>query len=277
MLERMSFIPKATLQRRRFRVRFNVDKKKQFHSPKKSKLNVSNYISIVIILRGTHARASQNKKSLIYSLQFFYSHHLNDVSLQIGSFFHVSLNKYLEIFLIFPSAETNRINLNNLFVICQVFRARTPPDAIQLVARLLEYTPSARITPLQACAHPFFNELRESNQQLPNGRDLPPLFNFTDAGMLSNLIDIQRGSYPPSPHIAINDFVFLLVRTELAIQPSLNASLMPRHSQQNDAANATDGSAASASSSTAAPQSPSGKPPHTNHMILLFSVFFFID
>lgn len=65
----------------------------------------------------------------------------------------------------------------------QVFRARTPPDAIQLVARLLEYTPSARISPLQACAHPFFNELRESNQKLPNGRDLPPLFNFTEAGM----------------------------------------------------------------------------------------------
>lgn len=71
----------------------------------------------------------------------------------------------------------------------QVFRARTPPDAIQLVSRLLEYTPSARITPLQACAHPFFNELRESNQQLPNGRDLPPLFNFTEAGLSARSID----------------------------------------------------------------------------------------
>ncbi|KAG7155524.1 Glycogen synthase kinase-3 beta-like [Homarus americanus] len=32
----------------------------------------------------------------------------------------------------------------------RVFRQRTPEDAINLVARLLEYTPSARITPLQA-------------------------------------------------------------------------------------------------------------------------------
>lgn len=63
-----------------------------------------------------------------------------------------------------------------------MFRARTPPDAIILVSRLLEYTPSARITPLQACAHPFFNELRECNQRLPNGRELPPLFNFTEQG-----------------------------------------------------------------------------------------------
>jgi hypothetical protein len=31
----------------------------------------------------------------------------------------------------------------------QVFRARTSPEAIDLVSRLLEYTPSARITPLQ--------------------------------------------------------------------------------------------------------------------------------
>ena len=31
----------------------------------------------------------------------------------------------------------------------KVFRARTSPEAIDLVSRLLEYTPSARITPLQ--------------------------------------------------------------------------------------------------------------------------------
>lgn len=31
---------------------------------------------------------------------------------------------------------------------------------------------------LEACAHPFFDELREPNTRLPNGRPLPPLFNF---------------------------------------------------------------------------------------------------
>lgn len=36
----------------------------------------------------------------------------------------------------------------------KVFRARTPPEAMELVAGLLEYTPSGRITPLEACAHP---------------------------------------------------------------------------------------------------------------------------
>jgi len=79
----------------------------------------------------------------------------------------------------------------------KVFRARTSPEAIDLVSRLLEYTPSARISPLQACAHGFFDELRESGTKLPNGRDLPQLFNFTEQ--------------------------------ELKIQPSLNSQLIPPH------------------------------------------------
>lgn len=64
----------------------------------------------------------------------------------------------------------------------QVFRPRTPPEAIELVSRLLEYTPSSRISPMEACAHPFFNELRHPGSRLPNGRDFPPLFNFTPQG-----------------------------------------------------------------------------------------------
>lgn len=79
----------------------------------------------------------------------------------------------------------------------KVFRPRTPPEAIHLASKLLEYTPSSRITPLEACAHAFFDELREPNNKLPNGRELPPLFNLT-------------------PH-------------ELSIQPNLNSRLIPSH------------------------------------------------
>ncbi len=69
--------------------------------------------------------------------------------------------------------------LNSLL---QVFRPRTPPEAIDLVSRLLEYTPSNRITPMEACAHSMFNELRLPNSRMPNGRDFPPLYNFTPQG-----------------------------------------------------------------------------------------------
>ncbi|XP_068127066.1 glycogen synthase kinase-3 beta isoform X2 [Hyperolius riggenbachi] len=67
-----------------------------------------------------------------------------------------------------------------------VFRARTPPEAIALCSRLLEYTPTARLTPLDACAHSFFDELRDPNPKLPNGRDFPALFNFTTQELSSN-------------------------------------------------------------------------------------------
>ena len=97
----------------------------------------------------------------------------------------------------------------------KVFRARTSPEAIDLVSRLLEYTPSARITPLQACAHTFFDELREPNTRLPSGRDLPPLFNFTEA--------------------------------ELKIQPTLNAQLVPQHAAAAAAAAAASSGSAGAS------------------------------
>ncbi|CAG05862.1 unnamed protein product [Tetraodon nigroviridis] len=66
----------------------------------------------------------------------------------------------------------------------KVFRPRTPPEAIALCSRLLEYTPTARLTPLEACAHSFFDELRDPNIKLPNGREKPSLFNFTTQGTL---------------------------------------------------------------------------------------------
>ncbi|KAK0590325.1 hypothetical protein LWI29_025399 [Acer saccharum] len=60
----------------------------------------------------------------------------------------------------------------------KVFHKRMPPEAIDLASRLLQYSPSLRCTALEACTHSFFDELREPNTRLPNGRPLPPLFNF---------------------------------------------------------------------------------------------------
>ena len=39
-----------------------------------------------------------------------------------------------------------------------------------------------RLLCAQSLAHPFFDELREPNARLPNGKSLPNLFNFTDGG-----------------------------------------------------------------------------------------------
>ncbi|XP_065832455.1 glycogen synthase kinase-3 beta-like [Oscarella lobularis] len=84
----------------------------------------------------------------------------------------------------------------------KVFRPRIPAEAISLVSQLLEYIPSKRLNPLEACAHAFFGELREPGVRLPSGRDLPQLFNFS--------------------------------RQELSLKPSLAAVLIPPHLSSAD-------------------------------------------
>lgn len=61
----------------------------------------------------------------------------------------------------------------------KIFRPRTPADAIDLITNLLQYTPNARLTAIEAMCHPFFDELRDEDVVLSNGRPMPDLFNFT--------------------------------------------------------------------------------------------------
>ncbi|KAM3344587.1 shaggy-related protein kinase epsilon isoform X1 [Capsicum galapagoense] len=61
----------------------------------------------------------------------------------------------------------------------KIFHRRIPPEAVDLASRFLQYSPTLRCTSLEACAHPFFDALRDPNACLPNGRPFPPLFNFT--------------------------------------------------------------------------------------------------
>lgn len=96
----------------------------------------------------------------------------------------------------------------------KVFRPRTSTDAIALCSKLLEYRPAARISPLEACAHSFFDVLRDPEQRLPNKNPLPPLFDFT--------------------------------RHELGIKPSLNSLLIPSHIS-------TDGASPNTTQSTSQP------------------------
>ncbi|KAE9592241.1 hypothetical protein Lal_00035243 [Lupinus albus] len=61
----------------------------------------------------------------------------------------------------------------------KVFHKRMPPEVVDLVSRMLQYSPNLRCTALEACAHPFFDNLRDPKVSLPNGRAMPPLFDFT--------------------------------------------------------------------------------------------------
>ncbi|KAG8953925.1 regulator of ime2 [Tulasnella sp. 424] len=78
----------------------------------------------------------------------------------------------------------------------KVFRPRTSPEAIDLVSRLLEYTPSARLSAVEAMCHPLFDELRQEGTKMPNGKELPRLFDFTREE-LSIRPDLNRTLVPP--------------------------------------------------------------------------------
>lgn len=74
----------------------------------------------------------------------------------------------------------------------KVFR-KASGDAIDLISRLLEYTPTQRLSAVEAMCHPFFDELRDPNTKLPDSRhpngairELPELFNFTKHGQSSD-------------------------------------------------------------------------------------------
>mmetsp|Transcript_14940 Transcript_14940/g.33262 ORF Transcript_14940/g.33262 Transcript_14940/m.33262 type:complete len:125 (+) Transcript_14940:1729-2103(+) len=62
----------------------------------------------------------------------------------------------------------------------KVFRAKTPDDAMNYIGSMLAYAPEKRVLPLQSCAHDFFDELRDERTLLPNGAELPPIFDFTE-------------------------------------------------------------------------------------------------
>jgi len=80
----------------------------------------------------------------------------------------------------------------------EVFRAGTPEPLLDVISKILQYTPTSRLLPLDACVHEVFDELRDPSTRLPNGNSLPGfLFQFTDL--------------------------------ELAINPSINSRLIPAH------------------------------------------------
>jgi len=90
----------------------------------------------------------------------------------------------------------------------KVFRPRTPPEAIDLVSRTLEYTPGARLSAIEAMTHTFFDELRQESTRMPNGKDLPLLFNFSREE-LSIRPDLNRQLVPPftEPELASRGIV----------------------------------------------------------------------
>lgn len=104
----------------------------------------------------------------------------------------------------------------------KVFRSRTPQEAVDVCGEMLAYAPEERAKPFEMLAHTVFDELRDPDCKLPNGRALPPLFNFTPA-------ELQRS-------------------------PEINHIIVPAHAREALGLVLSDG-ASSSGSSVAAPPS----------------------
>eukprot|EP00761_Pharyngomonas_kirbyi_P014594 gb/GECH01014624.1/.p1 GENE.gb/GECH01014624.1/~~gb/GECH01014624.1/.p1 ORF type:complete len:428 (+),score=81.78 gb/GECH01014624.1/:1-1284(+) len=92
----------------------------------------------------------------------------------------------------FPDVATRTWN--------QVFsKSNVTDEALDLLIKILRYSPHERITPIDALAHPFFDELRQNNVKLPNGNEAPSLFDFTteELQMASNS-DVVKKILPQS-------------------------------------------------------------------------------
>jgi len=79
-----------------------------------------------------------------------------------------------------------------------VFRRPVPTDATDLLKAFIQYDPEARVKALEACAHPFFDELRLECTRCPDGHALPEdLFNLTQRDVRGCAQELIERIIPP--------------------------------------------------------------------------------
>lgn len=80
----------------------------------------------------------------------------------------------------------------------KVFQRKAPPEAIDYIAKMLQYNPMARPTGLQACMHPFFDDLRNPETRICNTKPLPGLLHWFSDAELGLMRKDERAKLIPS-------------------------------------------------------------------------------
>eukprot|EP01038_Epipyxis_sp_PR26KG_P004546 gene4546-6417_t len=102
-----------------------------------------------------------------------------------------------------------------------VFKPSTPADALDLISKLLDYVPDHRLKAIEACVHPFFNELRLPSTTMPDGSPLQPeLFLFTNEELTVASTEVLNNLIPP--HLAAEKHVFIPLNPSTLYPSSLS-------------------------------------------------------
>lgn len=114
-------------------------------------------------------------------------------------------------------------SFQSLTLLSQVFR-KASADAIDLISALLEYTPTQRLSAIEAMCHSFFDELRDPMCRFPDSRhpnsspkEMPKLFDFSKHGRRPRLVLHNDANNP----------------IELSIAPEKNIRLVPPHARRD--------------------------------------------
>ncbi len=63
----------------------------------------------------------------------------------------------------------------------KVFKPKVDPLAIDLVSKIVVYSPNKRLSALEALAHSYFDDMREEKFVGLNSQRIPNLFNFSES------------------------------------------------------------------------------------------------
>jgi len=82
-----------------------------------------------------------------------------------------------------------------------VLRSKTDPLCLDFISKILVYSPVERLNPLEAIAHPYFDELRDEKKlkTLSTKIRIPNLFDFTKS---------ELSMSPELTHKVIPDWYF---------------------------------------------------------------------
>ena len=73
-----------------------------------------------------------------------------------------------------PEATEFKFPLIKPYPWTKVFKNKNVEDQfLDLITQLLQYDPEIRFTPIKALNHPYFDEIKDPNSRLPNGKRIP--------------------------------------------------------------------------------------------------------